>query len=873
MKMHSDQKKKELRIMTSNSNEFSLMTGSDHLEPVATMLLERSGSQKSDSPGDASGTEKDLPDFIGSLEIIKQLLLLADDTSRSDPFGLTLHKVGDAIVLDRRVPTIDDLDSRDAMYLLPTDLLEDLSDCEPQLATLARTPAGVRNTFIHIPDEPSTSMSRVNSAPPVGLSSPESARLSLSIPLQVRSTATDLLALETSGDTSLIEKTIKAIVSSSVFSDSAPLSPRTRIKKAVEWSIAGFSVLVGCDIVLMDKDDGSDPPPLREFGSVKLLGKATRMDQKTAWFENSLLQIDTVSWMDPVNHSMVTESTDSLILPFEAESVLDQVRKIFSFLNSACTKPGGSYCIVRDTNRCLLYDVTEVGSQWAMFRPSNNLVVPIAKMSLSEARDGKKSNQHIPQLTRARSILKQYILENPSIDYSDLLREICSTLASFVDQSNPEFALELHLESLTLSEESLDEQTIIQIVVLMIRMQSLAWLMYAQKFLDRVTPDRKLIECKSLQNQLSELLALRLIEWCALVRRDGVIECIPEPFRGLLGLLVPENSVRFPTSIIEACRIVTDELGLQSGDMLASAHAELGVEYLQVGENFLRSISSFSHAFKLACNERLLARILMNMAQILKKSAIAYPPESTTRFIARIRAIACVQLAHRLEKRPAAETNQLIAAELVDIGSGLVRVATNGVVNLKVDGDVANAVIEDFIRLINEKSISSPPKKVIPGTPFSTSQLVWSDNDIRALTKISINVLAVGCFDLSILLSPGADRTLVEIQYATLFAQSDPKRALRHTSKALSGDTEYRCQAICLRSTAQYNMGNMFDAVKGLVGASRHTSHESIVHCLKSIAMDEFQTNKSARIENLKEIIRVVLRGEGVIPDPVRRRR
>jgi hypothetical protein len=862
--------------MTSNSNEFSLMTGSDHLEPVATMLLERSGSQKSDSPGDAAGSEKDLPDFIGSLEIIKQLLLLADDTSRSDPFGLTLHKVGDAIVLDRRVPTIDDLDSRDAMYLLPTDLLEDLSDCEPQLATLARTPAGVRNTFIHIPDEPSTSMSRVNSAPPVGLSSPESARLSLSIPLQVRSTATDLLALESSGDTSLIDRTIKAIVSSSVFSDSAPLSPRTRIKKAVEWSIAGFSVLVGCDIVLMDKDDGSDLPPLSEFGSVKLLGKATRMDQKTAWFENSLLQIDTVSWMDPVNHSMVTESTDSLILPFEAESVLDQVRKIFSFLNSACTEPGGSYCIVRDTNRCLLYDVTEVGSQWAMFRPSLSLVVPIAKMCLSEARDAKNA---IPQLTRARTILKQYIFDNPSIGHSDLLREICTTLASFIDQSNPEFALELLLESLTLSEESLDEQTIIQIVVLMIRMQSLAWLLYAQNFLDRVNPDRKLIECKSLQNQLSELLALRLIEWCAMARRDGVVnsaslDCIPEPFRGLLDVLVPENSIRYPKSIVDACRIVTDELGLQSGDVLASAHAELGVEYLQAGENnFLRSISSFSHAFKLACNERLLARILMNMAQILKKSAIAYPPDSTTRFIARIRAIACVQLAHRLEKRPTAETNQLVAAELVDIGSGLVEVAMDEVVNLKTGRDVANAVIEDFIRLINEKSISSPPKKVIPGTPFATSRLVWSDNDIRALTKISFTVLAVGCFDLSILLSPGADRTLVEIQYATLFAQSDPKRALRHTSKALSGDTEYRCQAICLRSTAQYNMGNMFDAVKGLVDASRHTSHESIVHCLESIAMDEFQTNKSARIENLKEIIRVVLRREGVIPDPVRRRR
>jgi hypothetical protein len=96
---------------------------------------------------------------------------------------------------------------------------------------------------------------------------------------------------------------------------------------------------------------------------------------------------------------------------------------------------------------------------------------------------------------------------------------------------------------------------------------------------------------------------------------------------------------------------------------------------------------------------------------------------------------------------------------------------------------------------------------------------------------------------------------------------------LCNTHGALAGDSEYRNQAICLRATAQYQVGNVAESLKGLVDILRHHPHESIVSCLKSIALDEFGNSKSERIGNLKEIIGVALRGEGVIPEPVRQRR
>ena len=335
----------------------------------------------------------DAPDFVGTLEHVKQLFrVLYDDAA--DIEGITLHRLGQTLVFDDTPKA--SLKHPHRPLLVPSDEL-----CTSSGYVGAFGQAKVKNTFLEVCQERADSpLARTVSAPAGSGRWHDNSELENQLSGQrvsrVSGPYQKLLFRPSLG--SVPEYFSEEEDDSNDINCSLALNSQARIRatptdKSVRWDLGDFSLYLCCDLLLV----GADNQTSGGLVSLKKLGNhssPTKAQLSDAWVENSVLSVPRVAWER--NGELSVASTSNL-LSRDIEDLLERVRKLLAFLKTSCSEQGGVYYFGKDLIRT--GECQEVG----VFTSPTNSVIPNAKhllfpmarlcLSLSQRSDMAKADR------------------------------------------------------------------------------------------------------------------------------------------------------------------------------------------------------------------------------------------------------------------------------------------------------------------------------------------------------------------------------------------------------------------------------------------------------------------------------------------------
>ena len=783
--------------------EQTMLAGASPVKPVATLSLFDSyelPSYYSTSPKSYSA----FPEFVGGLDRLKQLMRMVDpDSTVAEATGLTIHRLGDSLVLDRIISNESgeaspsesaDFDISDPLLLLPSSLIDEV--CDQSSLTRSGALLDVKNTFVHVRDldEADEYLPRYHSAPPGGFQDTPS--LHVSRPKPVRDTVINGL-LRLPCDSAVPERSFDAMLP---FLDKEQRSPMSRMNRSVEWNIAGFSVLLGCEIVLMETPNKTMLPA--DFSSVRELGDQaafwpTKPEAREAWLETSLLQIEKVAWINRQQKCVeVVTSPAELCLEADVGGMLGSIKNVLTFLHAECRRQGVTYCLVRGSDGyCHLYDVTELPRDCNVLQVSRDLAVPIAKVCYSLIKSSKFDES---EENRKRLLRKGWSLINEDHQgESELVALIALELAS-LEQSLSE-RIEILIKALSCYTDWKSEtgqKLLVSTISGLVLSPDNSDIVLAHGLLAEVTAERREVECRGLvmdlNGKIGQLLLTKEGDWSNVAPRLAVGR-----------LFTP------PDNRLDRLKLAVDLLARSNEvEWEATALNELGAEFvqfdpLQAITLLVASIQKFSILTSLNESKQalLLAAVVLNMSRAVKKIALQSRSLSM-----RISAISLCLLANRIAKTLAPES--VAGVELLDLATQLIDDIHSHFPETKEE-------VPDLARLASYLSLSetvigkayrSVTRRRIGTTKVSIGDII-TDSD--SLGQSSIADLARGCLNLSLMYATGL-RAHVDYQIARLITETngDGREALRHINKAIAGG-EKTAATVCLQAVIQFKLGDV----------------------------------------------------------------
>lgn len=264
--------------------------------------------------------------------------------------------------------------------------------CSPRISPVLPTPfndggtpeelglkATVKRTFLHFTDDEEdeennqTIVGRTKSAPPrqgESASGDDKEDLNSQTPLAVKTVRErnpqirDLLALE--------DRPVQD--PRTMFQLAVPhlRAPPSRLGRTVQWTLGGYRILLGCDMVVFPTDRHGTSPldsldSLSSMASLKVVPSegtwVSKNLRRDAWVENNLLSVGKVAWcrgkqVSLCNTADLADEEGSEDGTFDPDQIIDQAERLLHFLKRYCTRQGGTYYLYRDTNACVLYDTT-----------------------------------------------------------------------------------------------------------------------------------------------------------------------------------------------------------------------------------------------------------------------------------------------------------------------------------------------------------------------------------------------------------------------------------------------------------------------------------------------------------------------------------
>jgi hypothetical protein len=751
--------------------------------------------------------------------------------------GLTIHRLGDSLVLDRSVygnaegnssESEPDDDYLNPLVLLPRSLLEEV--CENGGLKRSTALIDVKNTFLHIPNaDEDAHLPRYHSAPPGGYTDPPSLHVSPPRPIK-DNMMTGLLRLPLSSP--VCSRSAEAMLP---FLRKDNMSPMSRMNRAVEWNIAGFTVLLGCEIVLMETSNKSMLP--LDFSSVReLRGNEfwpSKPDAREAWLETNLLQIEKVAWIDRQRESVeLMTSSSELCLEADVTGMLNSIRRVLSFLHTECTKQGATYCLVRGSDGCChLYDVTELPNDCNVLQVSQDLAVPIAKLCYSiVSADSKASKED-----KRRLLQKGWdLIKSDSQGKQELVALMAIELASLTTCSEKRIELLLHAVHLCKERYSDSSQKLLVTTVTAIAgddNQSIALLNTAHELLSEISEERRSVECKGIELRLNSLLGR------ALVRGEGQTAAEPkiQRLKRAITLLSDAKDIEWEATAL-------NELGA----ILILESTEEAIQYLT------QSLLRFSEANVDETKRHLLsAAAVINLCKAFKKLSLEKPYNIRDKLIV----IALALVGQKLSRSIVPES--AVGMELFGLGTALVG-------ERKIISKSENCeLVEILSKILNSKS--SVIGKAFAGiTKRKLGSTGLCVGDIEMKADVDSVELATSCLDLSLLYVTEQDRTWlrpqVDFHIARLIVESggESKEALRHINKVLSAEEghEWMTEALCLKATILFKLEEAKKAILTLVGDS--LTHPAIMNCLKTICMHDIKSQNP--YPKSKPILEAILR-------------
>ncbi len=843
------------------SPEDSLISGNHHKTSIAQFRLGATDRHVPREDNEFVNRAAGVPDFLGNLDRLKHLMRMIDlDSTDSQASGLTIHRLGDSLVFDKIVESARGeipLDERtevelpDPLVLLPSDLLDELY--ERQNLARAGPPIQVKNTFLHesaVPDI-DHALPRYHSAPPGGPLGPPS--LNVSPPRALKENFMNgLLRLPPSSPVSNMSPDIVL-----PFLDNEQISPLSHTNRSVEWNIAGFNVLLGCEIVLMETSTNSLLPI--DYSAVRELDHnefwPNKSDARAAWLESSLLQINKVAWVDSQTKSVeLVTSPAELSLEADVGNMLESIGRVLNFLNDECKTQGATYCLVRGSDGyCHLYDVTDVPKDCNVLQVSRELAVPISKVCLSIATSDTQASRE----DRLRLLAKGWSLVKDDCQGDNELLglmaiELCGLEAS-VDAR-----LEYLLHALKLFKDYPSEtgqKLLVTTVTLIIQhlAESLELLRISHGLMTVISEERREVECRGLKSRLNALIGRALIVYDEseehVFTSDSVLIdsfAIPETRLGRLILAVEflKNS---------------DDIEWQG-----TALNELGAERLHSDtegslENLVEALAKFTD-IRSDKQKLLLGAVLMNMSRAFKKlsnmSALdAYSVSN------RLRAITLLMLGIKLSRNLSSET--AVGNELLSLGAELVTVKSFGAIN-QHSHRVAEAIQKIRHILGNDQSVLGRAHESLEKRKLGSTSILLGDFEISCDLGhgARTNELARSFLELSLLFCDDSNRAHmrmhVDFHIARLITEmnGDGKEALRHINKVLSSDhaADLFTDALCLKAAIQFKLDDTKGAIQTLV--HKLDAGPTIIDCLRNICMHDVKSeNPYSKSKALLEAI------------------
>ena len=701
----------------------------------------------------------------------------------------------------------------------------------------------------------------------------------------------------------LTDRSIQSILPFLSENDQQSLSPLSRVNKAVDWSIAGFSVLLGCDIVVMDDRSAILPS---DYSSVKVLAPGelwpTRTASREAWLESSLLQMNQVAWVNRDKGSVALTSTRDLSVEADVEQMLYDLERVLQFLQTECTKQGSTYCLVRGSDSsCLLYDISHLPQECDVVQVSPELALPIARVCYSlSVTDPKKANKE-SLLAKAWRMLGQLDMDSDpeltclvAMDYS-----VYQTVA--VERVE---TLLIALSGSTDWDTGTIQKLLVSIVTVICRdvcespkvspLVALGWMALARALLKRVREDRREVECRFLQKDMPVCVARSLIQLDLHVDDVHPVEALMRSSSQTLGSIIKrivedlKVEYQVPPRRFDRMQLALDYIdGLGAHEWEGTAHTEIGSELImQVvkGEtadaregcllamsHLVKSLQAFT-VMKEEKRKLLMTAAFMNLSRVFK--LVSSQPSSSDsltvyQVINRIRAISCVCVASKLTR---SVSLSIAGTELYQLGVELI-----GVPNLlPSESDTSVESYADAVQsIVDTHSLSgSIQVKKITGLKFGgVGEFALAGADV--LPDIhDVTATAQSCFDLALLYTAESDRShmraMVDNQIARRIAESngDGKDALRHVNKAVAyfeanADDEWISTCTCLKATILFKLGETQSAIRCLVAKLTEDMHGGDIRkCLQSICMQEL--NSKNPVKNARVLLEAVVRGTDV---------
>ena len=811
--------------------ESQIIHGLGPVKPVASFSL--SSTEKDELIELAVGAASTgLPDFVGNLENIKQLLRLIDDfTSLENSAGLTVHKIGNCIVLDRpigqdfvdhsdRATSFEDeeVDLDDALLLLPSDLAEEMS-LRSQVARAPLVP--VKNTFVHLTEDVDFEgrMNRFHSAPSgLPIVSEASARLSVSPPRSVEKSLVHSLLPQAVLSRSSFERYLNAILP---FIKPESLTPLSRLTKAVQWSIAGFSVLLGCEIVVMDHK----PPFLSsEYSAIKVLDSAprTRAQSREAWLESSLMQVEGVAWVE--GSSVEVTSTESLGMEAEIDQMLVSVQRVLTFLQAECKQQGSTYCLVRgpgSEESCHLYDISEFDLGQTL---QPELALPMARVCWSLAGESNDKEDQRRLLEKAwklcgsvgMDLASPHLIACVGMDLASLKPDFvdaCTLLISALEAC--EWGSEIFQKLvISLSARNPIEQS---------PLVRLAWRVFVRGLRQLVPKDRLAVESPSDGIGGVLLEARESVDWTSVETFD-VVKILCGVFSAEFGNQLARLGVRFdrssiptsPTACLQVCVALTspesrdhatacNELGnLSFHQAVTNGSPNTAKCLTSAGQLWFRALRGFRK------NKPLQAMVLMNLSRFFKLAAELWTkPWSVSYLVNRVRAMTCFRIASRLDKDNAGIA---VGAELVQCTGMLTGEEAAEVPFLRLD--CGNADLDKLAETLQAELETSVDCELtfaqqlrFHKSSIYLFQLVFSASDLQLLAECPIAPLRKSL--LNVARGFSGNKATLAYEHARLALVTDPQKpqlALRHVNRCLELEP-FAINPICLKGLILASMG------------------------------------------------------------------
>ena len=820
------------------ATESSLIMGGDTVRPVAKFPLVDELSIEED-PRAPLKHGKPSPDFLGSLERIKHLMRMIDvESHEAQATGLTIHRLGDSLILDRSVfGSAEDESSDDGTYydhlnplvLLPSSLLEEVSDA----GGLKRSTAliDVKNTFVHIPsDDEEVDLPRYHSAPPGGYTNPPF--LHVSPPRAIEDNVMkSLLRLPPSSP--VCQRSAESLLP---FLEKDHMSPMSRMNRAVEWNIAGFSVLLGCEIVLMDTPNKNmlsvDYSSVRELRDNEFW--PNRPDAREAWLESNLLQVEKVAWINRERKSVEFMTTSSeLCLEADVTGMLNSIKRVLTFLHSECKKQGATYCLVRGSDGCChLYDVTDLPKDCNVLQVSQDLVVPIAKVCYSIVCADKKASVE----DRRRLLQKGWkLLNNDSCQAEEeLVALMAIELASLAQTSEERRDILMHALEVYNDRNTDTGQRLLVTAVTAItteELPSIFLLRKARDLLEEISEERRAVECRGVEQKLNSLLGRALVTDDRLSENETKMQTLEHAIQ----LLRDAKDIEWEGTAL-------NELGA----LLLFQDAHRAIDCL------VTALERFSDAeIEEAKRNLLLGAVIMNLCKAFKKLAL----DGENKVTNSLTSITLALLAQKLSKSIVPES--AVGIELYTLGSQLV---SN---NFEETSDMPPAFPRMKEILLSLSTVIGKAFAGIPRRKLGSTGL--SVGDIAIVSDVNAVALARSCLELSLLYVNDRDRAWlrpqVDFQMARLITETngDGKEALRHINKVFSSSdvrSEILEEAVCLKATIQFKLGEVKNAIHTLISVSPLS--QATLDCLKTICMHDIKSPKP--FPKSKPILEAIIR-------------